>query len=177
MKNKILFFEFLIIFAVHDISKINNDAKTINKSTEKKILDRHTVASTAVLSRHCFEVSCSDLSFLFNNQNLKVMHDTFGQTICGEKTAAATSGSPLNGKSQQSVNDAMRFALPKIIESHKQNRHGVFKGLLKMHRNELTLNCMVQMDSMNEAYYFIISQGMTELFTEYCLLRREGVLL
>ena len=167
---------FVIIFVVLDISKTNQDATNITKRTETKIRGKRTVASTAVLSRHRFEVSSSDFPFFYNNQNINVMLDTKGQTISGGNAVAPANGVSLNGQAQQSLNDVMSHALPEIIKSHKENRHGVFKGLLGMHRNELTLNCMVEMDAKNEAYYFIISQGLCELFKEYCTLRKEGVL-
>jgi len=52
------------------------NATNTKHKAETKIWGRHTVASTAVLSRHGFEVSSSDLPFSFNHQNFYVMLDT-----------------------------------------------------------------------------------------------------
>lgn len=66
--------------------KINQDATNINYKTETEIRGRRTAESAAVLSRHRFGVSSSDLPSLFDNQNFNVMLDTMDNgTKCAEK--------------------------------------------------------------------------------------------
>lgn len=70
--------------------KINQDATNINYKTETKIRGRRTAESAAVLSRHRFGVSSSDLPSLFNNQNFNVMLDTMDNcATCAQKPITA----------------------------------------------------------------------------------------
>ena len=71
-----LFSKIFRMFVTLDTLIINQDATNIENKSGTKKKGRRTVASTAVFSRHRFEVSSSDLPPLFNNQNLKVMLDT-----------------------------------------------------------------------------------------------------
>ncbi|HNX87734.1 MAG TPA: hypothetical protein PKH58_01520 [Paludibacteraceae bacterium] len=77
------------MFVVLDNSILIHDATNIEQKSETKKKGRRTVASTAVFSRHRFELSSSDLPPLFNNQNFNVMLDKKDEMVtpceaCGQ---------------------------------------------------------------------------------------------
>ncbi len=70
------------MFVVRELSNIKNNATHHNR-TETKSKGRRTGASPAVLSRHCFGGSRSDLPPLFNHKSFTVMREPQGQgTTC-----------------------------------------------------------------------------------------------
>ena len=140
---------FFYMFVVLDILKFNHDATNITTSTETKIRGRRTVASTAVLSRHRFGMSSSDLPSLFNNQILNVMLDKKGQRT----TSASENGTFVS----------------EIQDNHKANRQSVINDLFNRPINQLVSDFMVEMDAKNKAYYFILESGMFMQFRDYCL--------
>lgn len=141
------------MFAVLDILKINQDAKNITTSTETKIRGRRTVASTAVLSRHRFGVSSSDLPSLFNNQILNVMLDT---------------------KKDKSTKSAkVGTYVPEIKNMHAGSRQSVINGLFNLPINQLVHDFLIEMDAKNTAYYFILENGHFDAFSDYCRNQRK----
>ena len=135
--------------------KINQDATNINYKTETKIRGRRTAESAAVLSRHRFGVSSSDLPSLFNNQILNVMLDT---------------------KKDKSTKSAkVGTYVPEIKNLHAGSRQSVINGLYNRPISQLVHDFMVEMDAKNTAYYFILENGHFDAFADYCKNQRKEV--
>lgn len=76
------------MFVVHEFLILIQDATFINYKTGTKIRGRRTVESTAVLSKHLFRSSCSDLPSLFNFKFI-FMHEQMDKLVgtceaCGQ---------------------------------------------------------------------------------------------
>ena len=146
------------MFVVLDTLKNNQDATNISR-TETKLLGRRTVASTAVLSKHRFGVSSSDLPSFYHNQTFSVMLDKKGQS-----------------KEQYSNCIGEILSLNKISKQHDLNRQSLIKSLNNRPKEELIDDFIVEMDAKNQAYYFILENGLFMQFRDYCLTPKTATL-
>ena len=142
------------MFAVREFLILNQDAKNIKYKTETKIWGRHTVASTAVLSKHLFRSSRSDLPSLFNNQNLFIMREQ---------------------KDKSTKSAEIGTYVPEIKNLHAGSRQSVINGLYNRPISQLVHDFMVEMDAKNTAYYFILENGHFDAFADYCKNQRKEV--
>lgn len=91
--------------------------------------------------------------YLLTFQNLIVMRDTKRRsTACAEEISTY---------------------VPEIKNFHKGNRESLINDLYGRSINQLINDFIVEMDAKNQAYYFILENGLFMQFRDYCLTNKN----
>ena len=127
----------------------NNDVDNTTNKAETKIRGRHSGESPSALLRHRLGLVRSDRPSLFNSNSY------FMRTNKSKKTGSEI---PVN----------------EIRKLHACNRQNVIQNLFSRPINQLVSDYLVEMNAKNQAYYFILDQGLNEAFRKYCEKQRRA---
>ena len=137
------------MFAMLYIS--NATSHGANTTTElKKDIGGAYGCKYRVLSKHRLDVYSSDPSSFINQTPFNMLY-TKGQS---------------NGSDSNCIGEVL--SLNEISKQHDLNRQSLVKRLNNRPKEELIDDSIVEMDAKNQAYYFILENGLFMQFRDYC---------